>query len=605
MTTRPLVAVTAAGQVPVTLAAAPLGRGGEGSVWPAAVSGAFADHGPVVAKLYHPAAADVTARRAAKIAAMVAAAPASDAICWPLAPLWHPPAAGQPARFAGFCMRALPATGFRPWAELAHVADRRAGAPEFSVRYALAAARNLAVALHAVHTAGHAVGDVNESNIFIGADATVRIVDADSAQVSHAGDVFRCEVGKPDYLAPELGSGPLREKTRTAASDTFAYAVLVYQLLTGGAHPADGVPRNLDVDPPSVTERLARHWTPGLTPAADCPLTLPPRVPAAALPAALRVQLAGALDPDPRRRPQLSQLIATLDEIAAQLTDCPAVPLHAYDRRDRACGWCAHAATQPDPWSAHPATEQPAQTALPAVIFHAPGAPPAARPRVPLPTAAAQPPTAAGWTPAQLAALHAATSTGPATPASPPAAQPAGRRTMLVGADGVAQPRPGLLTLAARQPILALRCAWRELPGLCKPAWPARAHAAGRDRRAVPAAAGAVLTVAGGGWAALRYGVPLLFGDTAFAVPAARSAALVAAALALLAAAWLSLSVLRAHHRTAVRQLRARDARHFAVVAATFGPGLVLAVAALVALAVLAAALAVLRAAFDGVVRRL
>ena len=57
--------------------------------------------------------------------------------------------------------------------------------PDWSVRHSLLMARNLAVAIDAVHEAGHRVGDINESNVLVAPDATLlRIVDADGVQIS-------------------------------------------------------------------------------------------------------------------------------------------------------------------------------------------------------------------------------------------------------------------------------------------------------------------------------------------------------------------------------------------------------------------------------------
>jgi hypothetical protein len=449
----------------------PLGRGGEGTVWRLqAAAGAPAE--PIVAKIYHPADPLVTERRRRKIEAMVAAPPATDSICWPREIV------EVNGTFAGFTMTALGLDGFRTWAELAHPADRRTSAPGFAVRYALAAARNLGVALEAVHRAGHVVGDVNESNILVAADATVRIVDADSAQV-RAGDgtVFRCEVGKPEFTAPELAGAPLRDQDRTTASDVYGYAVLVFQILAGGAHPTDGVPTDLDADPPTVGERIRNRWTPGLLPPADCPLRPAPRIPAAALPTRLIPVLAAAFDPVPAGRTTIGLLVAALDDVGAHLIACPVSALHAFDSRDGACGWCAHAtAGHPDPWGT---TAAASQRPLPPVTFQT-AAPPAAAPR----RSPSHPNTHPTTNPAAGAAAHPAAVpavpsppgyptgpgiTGPGQPSVPAPVHRTGRRSMVQLPDGTVQPRPPLLQLAARQPVLAARLAWRETPDWVRP----------------------------------------------------------------------------------------------------------------------------------------
>src|SRR5690606_7730111 len=125
-------------------------------------------------------------------------------------------------------------------------------------RYAYAAVRNLAAAVLAVHGTGHRIGDLNESNIFLGADATVLIVDTDSMQIAaRNGVTFPCAVGKPEFTAPELTHGSLRDNPRTVETDIFALAVAAYQLLSGGATPHQGSfdPQS-DDDPMGQVERI-------------------------------------------------------------------------------------------------------------------------------------------------------------------------------------------------------------------------------------------------------------------------------------------------------------------------------------------------------------
>src|SRR5699024_5867863 len=64
------------------------------------------------------------------------------------------------------------------------------------------------------------VGDVNESNILVASDARVMIIDTDSAQIKDpSGKVYKCLVGKPEYTAPEISHGSLKDHTRTFETD--------------------------------------------------------------------------------------------------------------------------------------------------------------------------------------------------------------------------------------------------------------------------------------------------------------------------------------------------------------------------------------------------
>ena len=58
--------------------------------------------------------------------------------------------------------------------------------------------------MDAVHGTGVVVGDVNDSNVLVGGDAVVRLIDVDSFQVRDSARVFTCDVGMPIYQPPEL-----------------------------------------------------------------------------------------------------------------------------------------------------------------------------------------------------------------------------------------------------------------------------------------------------------------------------------------------------------------------------------------------------------------
>lgn len=386
------------GTATVRLSPEPLGRGGEGAVFAATASEdpPGLDGAPLVIKRYHDAQLDSSGlERAAKVDAMVAARPDSDALCWPLAAAFD---AGRPV---GFAMRGLDAAHQVTWAQLANPADRAKNASGFSFRYALRAVANLAVAIDAAHRTGAVLGDVNESNIFVSDTGTVTIIDCDSAQVRAAdGTLFRCLVGKPDYTAPELVGHRFADVDRQPASDVFAYAVLAFQMLAGGSHPYDGIPADLDRDLPPLSERIARGLCPYLGRGGGVVLPAP-RVPVAALPSALAGLFAATLlADDPALRPPLSAWFSTISTVEANLVDCTANAAHSYDRRDGSCGWCQHqTVTGRDPWQA---SGPMAQAALPPVGFHAHHVP--ATSFTPAPT----PPPAPGPSPSPVTAYPGA-----------------------------------------------------------------------------------------------------------------------------------------------------------------------------------------------------
>ncbi len=113
--------------------------------------------------------------------------------------------------------------------------------PDAKYRFLLTVAYNLCAALSGIHAAGAVVGDFNQKNVLVSKDGKVRFLDCDSFQITTPGDVFRCTVGVPDYLAPELHGKDFEYETRTPHQDNFTLAIFIFQLLFMGRHPFHGV----------------------------------------------------------------------------------------------------------------------------------------------------------------------------------------------------------------------------------------------------------------------------------------------------------------------------------------------------------------------------
>lgn len=354
-----LIAKALHGSGQVVIADSFLGKGGEGAVH-AVISHdvpSLSDANSLVAKIYF----DPTAgERLNKIKTMIVNTPTTDSVAWPVAVLF------EEDRFVGYLMKKLDSDSYRQWAELSNTKDRRITSPDFDVKYALVASRNLASAIDSIHSAGHIVGDVNESNIFVKSDASVFIVDTDSAQIkSKNNKIFPCLVGKPEYTAPEISHGSLKDNPRTVATDVFAFAVAIYQILTGGAHPTDGIYIGQD-DPPTVVERNRQGIFPGLSESTQG-FKPAPRIPSECLPKQLVAYLLKALNRNPSIRPSLYDFIQVFDNILQSLQQCKNISTHWYDVRDGSCPWCARGEL-PDPWGPVKSKNN-GQTVLPAVAF--------------------------------------------------------------------------------------------------------------------------------------------------------------------------------------------------------------------------------------------
>jgi len=122
----------------------------------------------------------------------------------------------------------------------------------------LQTAKNICLAVSAFHRHGYVVGDINESNVLVGRDGSVAVVDTDSIQVGK----FRCEVGKPEFTAPELiqSGKTFADIDRYPHHDAFGLAVLIFHLLMDGNHPFSAHYEGT-TGRESLTNRIAQgHW---------------------------------------------------------------------------------------------------------------------------------------------------------------------------------------------------------------------------------------------------------------------------------------------------------------------------------------------------------
>lgn len=300
-----------------------IARGGEGEVY--AVNG----NADLVAKIYTGGRA---VQREPKVKAIIDAGLGKDAtmVAYPTAVLLD-----QGNRFAGFLMRKVAQA--KPLFQLYKPIARKQHFPNADFRFLTHVALNIAKAMASVHQSGCIVGDVNESGFLVSEKGTVSLIDADSFQFEWKGRRFVCEVGKPEYTAPELQNRPLREVVRQRGHDAFALAVLIFQLLWMGRHPFSGVYSGKGEMPleKAISERRFAYSlirATGMTPP-------PGALKLDQFPAYIGTLFERAFGD--AERPEAEEWVSALTQLRRDLRPCPAAASHYYPAQASTCPWCA------------------------------------------------------------------------------------------------------------------------------------------------------------------------------------------------------------------------------------------------------------------------
>jgi DNA-binding helix-hairpin-helix protein with protein kinase domain len=294
----------------------------------------------LVAKLYHKP----TEERGCKLAAMLANPPEDPmlgagqiSIAWPLDLL----CSKDSRRVAGFLMPKV--VKMRPIIDFYNPKTRHSHCPLFNYLYLHYAAYNLATAIHALHTRGYVIGDVNESNILASDRTFVTLVDTDSFQVpGEHGILYRCPVGKPEFTPPELQGKSFATIDRRPEHDNFGLAVLIFQLLMEGVHPFAGVFQGKG-DPPLYERRISQgHFVYSRrksVPYKPMPLAPPLVVLAPAL-QKLFLRCFEEGHQKPSVRPSALMWKEALNQARASMVTCRVNSQHRYGRHLRICPWC-------------------------------------------------------------------------------------------------------------------------------------------------------------------------------------------------------------------------------------------------------------------------
>jgi len=308
--------------------ASPLARGGEGAVHRISQAEGY------LAKLYTQPPDDA---RVAKLRAMIAAdSPALlEAAAWPVGLIFD--SAADSARVLGFVMPEV--VDHRELHQLFSPAERKLHFPTANWKMLALAASNLARVVSAIHQSGGVIGDLNQNNVLVSARATVMLIDCDSFQFRRSdGQYWTSDVGKEEYLPPELQSASLRGLVRTPNHDNFALAALIFQLLFMGRHPFSGRHQRSS-DFPIGTAITEGAYFYGRN-ASQKGLAPPPGV---ITPAVLPAEIASSFELAflSTTRPTAREWADRLLKFAGEMIICPQSTRHLFHEAAGACPWCA------------------------------------------------------------------------------------------------------------------------------------------------------------------------------------------------------------------------------------------------------------------------
>jgi len=240
-------------------------------------------------------------------------------------------------RLCGFTMRKL--QGYLPLHMLFTPMDRKKLFPDKGYNFLAHVARNLAVAFHKIHQAGIVVGDVNEANLLVSATGMVALIDCDSFQVKNGPRYHFCEVGMLRYTPPELLlRGSFEKAVRTANTDAFSLATLIFQLLFLGRAPFTGVnPGKQEIDEETAIKNHEFAYSlhklnKRLFPAKNS-LEL------GAMPAPIADAFHRAFESN-GERPTPLQWATELGNFIKDLSPCNVSKLHFYPGKMARCPWC-------------------------------------------------------------------------------------------------------------------------------------------------------------------------------------------------------------------------------------------------------------------------
>ena len=319
---------------------APFAQGGEGEIYN------VIGQPQIVAKLYKPG--KITSDHERKLITMMSSPPSANVmtqIAWPQDVLY------KQSVFVGFIMQK-----FKLNEDLNVIYEYGSAAkyPDMPWGNKINIAKNICVVVDEVHNSGHTIGDFNPRNINVDpSNGLIVFVDTDSYHITEGNQIYRCNVGLPEYLASEiqkkLSKGVSLSScslpTFTQETDRFALAIHIFQLLMNGVHPfaCAVLPSQSSVAFPQPTDNILNGQCAFLQ---NVPgITIPSYAPSIdILPKYMKDLFKRAFIDgytDPLARPSAEEWYNALDKLQRSIKKCSTVSFHEYESSLMACPWCA------------------------------------------------------------------------------------------------------------------------------------------------------------------------------------------------------------------------------------------------------------------------
>lgn len=147
---------------------------------------------------------------------------------------------------------------------------KKLGSPsELALSYKLEIGRNLTLLLADLHDHGHYFIDMKPQNInVLRGSHVVTLLDCDGFSITGAdGKRFPAALVSTDYISPEAFKNSSNPESLGEGQDRYALAVILFQLLTRGTHPFQGIIKSPGINANTNDEKAAMGLYPhGITP---------------------------------------------------------------------------------------------------------------------------------------------------------------------------------------------------------------------------------------------------------------------------------------------------------------------------------------------------